>query len=449
MIILKIFLYFISLLVPGYLTLWCIKTRRPLANLLNLALGYGLGSFFVTLLYFTAVFWMHMAASLSLWWLVCLIISLLSGFFIFFRHGIQATETKNIKEIKTTKRQKIIILIIIAFVVVNSVSLISSTLVRPVATFDSLSMWSGKAKTLYFNNKLDFNPDSQYFLGGGGHNNYPWQIPLMQLGLSLNFGGYNDLYTNFIFLAFFIALLILVHSFLFRITNFYKATILTFFLFSLPLVFYHGFNSYADLALSFYITGSLIYLFKWLEFKNRADYYLSISFFAAAFFVKDAALLYLPAFFAIFFYQILKKEIKKYECFRYFISSFCLLLPWIFFKFMWNLSYSNSGSGLNMIFPVKLILSFLGSLFVSYSWNIWIFIAILVFIIKFKKIINDKLAFSAWIFVGISIISLILAFSFAAVSQYAYDQTALSRTMMPLIISSFLAVGFSLKENKI
>ena len=64
----------------------------------------------------------------------------------------------------------VIILILILF---QLVLLSFNALARPPIAYDNLTMWQYKAKILFYENQINFDPGAANYLGGGGHINYP------------------------------------------------------------------------------------------------------------------------------------------------------------------------------------------------------------------------------------------------------------------------------------
>lgn len=442
MFILKIILYFSSLLLPGFLLLRIFNWQRDKTGILQAALAFGLGSSFVSLILFSYFFIFRWHDSIFLFVIVWGLIFILGLFSIFKNSKFRFVRPRF--SLKTFWRsqpawQKLILIIILFFLISNLFFLFSDAAARPAGQFDSLTMWSFKAKILYYQGWIDFNPAATFYLGGGSHLNYPWQIPLQEFWLHKNLGIYDDLATNWIFLAYFLSLLILVFFCLKKSIGSVRALVFSFFLFSMPFIFYHGFNAYADLPLAFYILGALGFFYSWLTQRRREDFVLAAVFWGLSFWVKDTAFIFFLAFLTIFLLYLSFRKLNWRQLAGFLLIVVGLAAPWLIFRQAYGLGFSNVDSGL--VFKPEIIGSFLDSLFVSYSWNIWWFIFLVGGISFYEKIIASQEILFIWLFLLASFLFLIGLFVFTLEYSYALDQTALSRCLISLAGVSVLAVG--------
>lgn len=440
MALFKLLIYFLSIIIPGYLMLRLILKRENLSLLLSFFLAYGLGSYFITIQLFIYLFIFRLKFYLPSFYLIVLLESIILLFWAKKRkYLLFKLSSPNFKLFRIKLRELIFILLILF----QCIFLVSNALVRPVISYDSLAMWSFKAKTLYYERTVDFNPENYLYLGGGGHINYPWHIPLLQYWLHVNLGEYNDLLVNFIFVFYFLGSLAVIYYFLKRYIGIFQSLVFTFLLSSMPLFFYHGYNAYADLPLSFYILLSFVFLYLWLSRQNRLKYlFLSGVFLGISYWTKDTAILIILPCLATLFLYYLMGRVKIRSILLYVIFIILPVLPWIIFKFSHRLDISNVGWQIG--FHPEVLKSFAGSLISSNSWNIWWFIVILSFIIFIKKIyINKNLLFS-WLFLFSSLASLLAVYLFTERYLYAVDYTAIVRNIMIIVPTSVLVVAITL-----
>jgi len=459
MLFFKIVIYFLSYLIPGLLLSWLLTSGRQKISWFNLALAYGLGSALITISLFVYLFFFQAHFQLWLGWLIVLGEILVLLFLIIRQKaGPDQVEWRLINRIRRGNNclrnyylslsigRKMIMVLLVVFSLINFWFLGSNVITRPIATFDSLATWSLKAKILFYQSEISFDPASPLYLGGGGHINYPWQIPLSQFWLQANLGTYNDVWPNLIFLGYFLALLIIVFHFLKKYSDIFLASIFSFFVFSMPLVFYHAFNAYADLPLAFYLMAALGFFGLWLEDDRRHNFYLSAIFWGLSFYIKDIALVFSFAWLLVFIWLVVRKKILLKNFIKYLLVVFITALPILIFKLIYQQSFSNVAG--DWSFQPLAIYRFLEAIFVSYSWNIWWFIVLTSLAVNFRRIISSSVLQFLWLFLGLAIIGLILLFSFSPAASYALDQTALSRSLMPLTIGSVLTVGWSFGKNK-
>lgn len=440
---LKMIIYFVSILTPGLLLVRLLRQSRPGLTLFNTCLAYGLGSSFIAIILFFYFFIFRLSYSPLLFWLVWLLIGCLGVGVMVYKNPLDKIKTT---KPRFTKIQLVSVIVILIFSAVNLSFLFSHAAVRPAALYDSLAMWSFKAKVLFYEQKINFDQTQEFYLGGGGHLNYPWQVPLVQYWLHVNLGAYDDLAANWIFVGYFLSLIGLVFFGLKRYIGFFRALILAFFLFSMPLVFYHGFNAYADLPLALYLTGALTFFYAWLRDKHREDLRLAAIFWGLSFWIKDGAWFLYLAFLMVFFGYCLKRRLSWSAFSKFILISLAIASPWLLFRVFYHLGLSNVSAGL--VFRPGILISILETMFVSYSWNLWWFFLVIAIFFNFKRIIGSAPLIFIWSFLGLGLLSLILVYLLTMNYQYALDQTALSRTLLSLTGVTVLAVGFSFNESQ-
>ena len=160
MIIIKLIIYFASIILPGYLILSLIAKQEIKSLWLKLAISYGLGAYFITIQLFLWLFIFRFSFS---WWFYILLAAecILLMLIAYKKHALRLLFSINFKLPKRLKTKELIIILLIS---IQLIFLFSNVLARPVATFDSLAQWSVKAKVLYYENNINFNPDSLYYL---------------------------------------------------------------------------------------------------------------------------------------------------------------------------------------------------------------------------------------------------------------------------------------------
>jgi hypothetical protein len=458
MLYLKVTFFFFSVLALGHLLIWPIRTLAPKFSWLNLALAYGLGSFLITISLFFYLFVFKQSFSLSIFYMVLLLEGVLLFFFAFKRRTLPnikdfyflfnlSAQKKLLKEfwISLSSFKKITLSLIIFFVLFNGFFLLDNALTLPVVAFDSLAMWSWKTKILFYKTFVSFDSSSFYYLGGGGHLDYPWHIPLIQYWLQVNLGVYNDILPNLIFVGYFIAMLIVVFYFLRYYLDIFLASVFTFFLSSLPLFFYHSYNAYADLPLTFCISTAVAFFFIWLKSNKEVDFYLSAIFWGLAFWVKNDAVLFFLPFLITGLIMALKGKLNFFKFIKYVLVVSAVVAPWLIWQFYYSLNLSNVS--FNLIFEPLIMVQLLGTMFISYSWNIWWYLVLIILVINFRRISKSFLKNFFWLFFLFSLLGLVALFSVSSASQYALDNTALSRVLMPLAGISIMAAGLSFSKE--
>jgi 4-amino-4-deoxy-L-arabinose transferase-like glycosyltransferase len=465
MIVLKILLYLLSLLLPGFFTVQLFGIRK--ISLLNLALYFGAGAYFVAIQIFIWMFLFRAPFNFT-WFYVLWFFETAALFLIFFyfkKDGFFYVEVgrifsfwSNITKNHTGKsreknnsgllsRLKIILIILIFFQIFTLGAL---TVTRPNVTYDNLSLWLYDAKVMYFQNSVNFNPDKPDFLGAiPSHTNYPRLLPISVFWFSQNIGYYSDSLVNLVFLFYFLFLAGIIYSFAREKIGQNKSLWLILFLVNFPLLSYHAYNGYADLTLSFYLAVSFILFLKWLE-KEEINYLLwSGGLLGMAMFVKNDAIIFMPAFLAILFI-INKKILEKIKYIVIFLLSTAILIsPWLFFMVKHGLGFSNTGNNKFVVlgWHPEILASFANTMFASNNWGLWWYLLLAVLIISLRKFKYNKLLIYSWVFVGVYLICILAIYLFTPEYLYALDNTALSRNLLVILPITFVAFILSIKEN--
>ena len=429
-------LFFITTIGLGYGTLsFFIRVKRPLFFWLPLA--YGLGLYIITLELFVYLFIFRASFSFPIF-LSLVAFQLAAIFLVLIKNN---NFGRNVVwprlEPGALKRSEKILLSLLALLFLFS---FAGALARPVATYDSLTMWSYKAKVLFYNNQVDFNPDSPDYLGGGGHRNYPWQIPLAHFWLHHLSGGHNEIGANFIFAAFYVFTLFFLYHFL-RSRFSRPITLLAVFLLaSLPLYFYHSYNAYADLPLGFAIMVSLAFLVCWQKSNEKKDLVLSGLFLGIAIWTKDTGVIFaIAALSGLTCYLALKR--KGFKPMAIYLSAvFVPLSAWLWFKSYYDLGVSNVDSGLGFhyrVFPAYFI-----AFFFNGSWHIWWYAVFATLAFNFKSILKSDLLYG-WLIIMLYIGGTFLLYLFTERYLYALDYTASLRNLIAILPATFLIVPLS------
>lgn len=454
MTIFQLTIFFLSIFLPGYLISSLIFKKDKISLFLILPLSYGIGAFFITMQLFLYLFVFRLSFSYIIFYLILLAENLWLFFLVYKREilpNINTFQTKRkfiLDFYQSFSAKKVVSIIIVFLIFLNLAFLTLNALSRPVMTYDSMDMWSYKAKILFYENKVEFNPEDSLYLGGGRFIHYPQHLPLLQYWLHVNLGEYNDLLVNLIFIFYFISLLSVMFYFLKEYVSCFYGFIFTFFLSSMPLFFYHGFNAYADLTLSFYVFIAFAFLYSWLKEKNSKHLLLSGIFWGISFWIKDTAILYILPGLAVLTLYLIIERIRILNIFKYIFFIILPVFPWIMFKITYDFGVSNVESGIG--FHPEVINSFFTAMFLTNNWNIFWYIILVVLLLNIKKIIINKELLWSWIFVFMSLAVLLFTYLFTERYQFALDHTALSRNIMIIVpITVFLTGLWFRGEEKI
>lgn len=427
-----------SLLIPGYLLSSLIFRNEKSVIFFHLPMSYALGSFFVTMQLFIWFFLLRLKFDLF-WFALLLFFEIgLLGYYCYRKKVFGHKE--NLKKENQENNFKLFKIILILLIFIQILFSLFNALSRPTITFDSVAMWTLKAKILFNEQAVSFNPlNDFYYLGGGGHRNYPWHIPLSQFWLFEIMGENNDLYTNLIFWFYFVCLLAIFYFFLNKFTEPVIALAFTFILSSLPLVFYHSYNGYADLVLSFYIFICFYYFYQWLRERDYKNLVISAAFAGISFWVKDTGIVFILSIVGAMILFSFFNKIKFKEIFLFLGGLIIPIIFWVMFKALNDLGVSNVESGFG--FHPEIWKNFLGALFLDSSWNLWWFVYFVLLFLFSRKIIRRKeLIFSNSVILLYFIITACL-YVFTARFAFVLDKTAISRNILAIIPCAVFMIG--------
>ncbi|MBL7057711.1 hypothetical protein ISS03_00050 [Patescibacteria group bacterium] len=440
MIIINLAIFFISIFVPGYFLVGIFLRENKFSLLFRLALAYGVGVYFITIQIFIWIFLFKLNLDVYWFWLLVLIENVILA--DMYQRGFVRNEkiyvAKKIAHLLERIRLKEALMLLFIFIQISMVAF--NAFSRPVATYDSVTMWAFRAKLLYSSQGVELtDSDSFEYLGGGSHPNYPWLVSIVQFWMHDVIGEYNDVYINFIFFGYYVATLIVLSCLLINFVSLFYSLVLVFFLSSMPLFFYHGFNAYADLILSYYILCGFGFLLMWQQRRRMIFLYLSAIFYGISFFVKSESIIFV---FAVFIMLMLMSRLGDLKCrllLRYFIVVFLMALPWEIFKFKYDLGIMNEGGELGLHYEI--FQNILPAYFLTNSFNVWWYIFFIIFLVYFKKIMCDKNLIFAWAYLFLVILLFFAVYLFTNSYWAVLNYTAIVRNILTYTPISVLIVG--------
>lgn len=456
MITLKLILFFLSIFIPGWLV-EKIFIKSQESFLFKLALSWGMGAVLLTLELFCLFFLLKLKMNLIIFYLfltaecaLFLYLIIKNQAWLNLKNNLDNWKIKlSLIKFNFTKI-RITWVVVFILILIQVVLLSFNALARPPIAYDNLTMWQYKPKVLFYENKINFDAKNLSFLGGGGHTNYPWQTPLLFYWFYANLGEFNDLAGNLINIIYYLSILIVIYYFLKKYLSNLVSLIFVWFFSTMPLPFYHAYNGYADLTLSYYLLIAFIFLFYWLKTQEKKWLLIAGVFFGCALFVKNDALIFILASLPVIFINLFitnKKIITtlKYCCF-YLLAIILPLLPWLLIKIKYNLPFSNVEPGFGYHADVWSNIGW--ALFLNNSFNIWWFVVILSLIINIKKIKKQNNLFLSWLFLILCLTGLIMLYLFTEEYRFAVDNTALSRNFLTLAPISVALAAVSYGQIK-
>lgn len=440
MIFLRTILFFLFVYSLGFFTLNLLGERKKFFSGFNFFVGFGLGAFLVTMQLFIYLFIFKF--SFSSIWVIFFLFELVTLIFINYRKKTLTGIFELNFQPKLNLKEGLVLLLVfiqIFFIFSNAFS-------RPSITYSSISLSLYRAKVLYFNDKVSFDLTDAQYLGGGDSLSEPWFSSLLYYFFYIFVDEYNDLFSNIINVTLFLGILMFLYSFIRKKAERLTALVFVFLFSSMPLAFYHSYNNYSDLTLSFFVLLSFYFLFEWFQTERVKFLYFSAIFLSSALWVKDAALIYIvSSLLSLFVFKFFQNKIKIKTIIKFLVIIFVLLLPWFLFKVVHNLGFGLEN--LRLGFHPEVVSSLIGSMFVSMSWNIWWYIVLTVLIFGIKKILNDRDQYFVWLLFFTASLCWLFLFLFTEEYRSVLNYTAVNRNILTLIPLSIVSVAF-LFNNK-
>jgi hypothetical protein len=430
---LTLILWLLTVLIPGWLVvvLWFDEISRGFFKKISLA--YGLGLALLTVEIFLIVFIFRLPVK---WLYPVLMVEILAGGLQYWRRfGFDFRQRFKAEKKRITWTESLLLLLIVWQIATAGLA----AWLNPVINWDSITVWSFKAKALLYNLQGFFDPGSSWFWHNQNMANYPWLVPLAQYWLALINKGFDEVLVNFIFVGFLAALICFFYGYLRNYLNRGLSLLLVWLLATTPLIAYHAYNAYADLPLAFYAGAAFVLTYKWLDTANNKYLTLSWLCLAAALFTKNEAIIFIIAQLLILLIAKSSLKIKWTAIFASLVPAVIAAIPWLGWKIFYKLPTSNVAGGLG--WHGQVLAKFLEDMFVAASWNIWWYIFFglsLLFIGRIMKDRSLRLAYGLWC---LSLGGLLILYLFTAEYQFAIDGTALSRNLINFVPGSAWLLG--------
>lgn len=433
--LLTLVLYSLSIFLPGILLSSFLHLKE---KYIVIALSYGLGSALIAtelfiyffILRFSFSFWLYIFIFLQT--IICLIF-------------IISQKNRLDKKDKVGDHWKLAEITLASLIVISILLSVLHATIKPPITYDAVANWSNRSKILLRDGNINFNKTSDSYMAVPATASYPWLTSLSEYWLRRL--GSGEIAVNFIPLGYFVSIILGLYYCLKQRLNRFSSLSLVFLFASMPLISYHSFNTYADLPLAYFVIISIILLVKWIKDRASVVLYFSGIFIGLGLFVKNDGLFpiigWLTAVGLAWYLNRKKISIRViWKSLGFLVGS---IIFWLGFKYALNLGFS-SASVSDTIHP-EIFSSVVTTLFVHNSWNVWWFIFIVIIILKFKHIYNNREVWSLWFFFIIVFGLTTAVFLCTDYYQYALNFTAIERTMIPLIPISILLLGFTLEEK--
>lgn len=250
---------------------------------------------------------------------------------------------------RLTIRWNLFNVILLGIILFKLVTIFYLALDKPITDWDAWANWSLRAKVFYFEKGIPLNQNAPYYLGGGGHINYPLQIPILEAWVYTTIGQWNDQVVKVIFPLYCTFFLLFLYSFLSQRIGSTKALLFSFLFITLPFVSYHAASAYVDLPVGIYVGVATMLL--WTYFLKRQIVYMilfSLVFSFAGWIKNEGLLLFIITSFFLLCILLWEKfrENENYTSKKTIAAcavGIIVLLPWILFKLIFGLGISNFG----------------------------------------------------------------------------------------------------------
>ncbi|MCX6792473.1 MAG: glycosyltransferase family 39 protein [Candidatus Falkowbacteria bacterium] len=429
---LAVILFFISLLSVGA---WLLNYFKLKQGFRYIALAYGLGAAVISLELFLYFVIFRLSFSFFIYYFISLQ-TLAALWFVFKK--IKWSNNFIFTWHKKYSISLVIGLVVVLFLALNFIQAIS----KPILAFDGIAFWSMRAQSLIVDKAVNFNSNSYNYLAAFSLKNYPWHYSLLEYWLRL-LGGSGG-YLNLISWGYLVGLVILIVEAGRRWLGEWQGWVFGLFFVSMPFIYYHSYNNYADITLAYYSAVGMLFFIEWLMNNNQKLLFIAALFSGWAMFVKNEGIFCVIAFVgALFLAKLFKLIDLKWRKIGYGLLFLIFpIAPWLITKAVYGLGFSNVEGA--FAWHPEIFYSLSQSLFVSNNWNTWWVIFALGSVIMSRMIVRDKSLLTAWLMFIFLSGGIIAMYAFTEHYLWAMDNTAISRTIIPLASTSIFIFMASL-----
>lgn len=347
-------------------------------------------------------------------------------------------------------------IILISLIVFKIFTIFYLALDKPVYNFDAWANWALRAKVFYFEGGVNFDKTSQYYLGGGGHINYPLHLPILQAWVYTSIGEWDDQVVKIISPLYLLFFTLFLYSFLSKFIGSTKSLFFAFIFISMPFMAYHASADYADLPLGLFIGLSGMLYFLFLKKEENTYLVLSSLMFGLAGWVKNEGFLLFVLTIILLWGGFMLRRLKTKASFNILknehlissLSGVIFLLPWIIFRWSSNLGLTNLGSNQNS-FNLSSHLQ-IGQLiangFLTTSDFGMLWLAFILCLIIFRERIKNLGIFFLLTF--IYLLTFILIYLFTPNYEFILSGTIMQRNLLILAPSVFWLIALMINETK-
>jgi len=303
----------------------------------------------------------------------------------------------------------------------------------PILFDDTLTHWSGRARSLFGGVNWSLRPESPVFLAGHiGFREYPLEIPIWRAISAWLAGGWNDVIARADSIVFFVVAIAVVWSFCLRQTGFrWLAASSAFAVASIPLMAYHTAAGYADIAVAAYGCAALACL---LRRKPMLAGFVA----AGMCWVKnDPLVLMVPALLcgaAVLGWIDARRDLASLSLRStlatpgLFLLGFSTITPWLLFNFYHGLGLTPHTGDYG--FRPQAVGLLWNAVAMGPSHGIFWLVVLATVAVTSRGLLSDPIGRAAVVYLAVSLVGTALLFSGTAAFQFLANGMTVNRVML-------------------
>ncbi len=313
----------------------------------------------------------------------------------------------------------------------------------PTYFWDAIANWNYRAKILHAVGRLDLNPQSDTFLGGGG-THYPMGPSLFRAWVTTLMGKWSEPAVAAHSLVTYGLLFGIIWIRLSKMIGWLFSLVFAYLTVSIPLMVYHAYAGYADLLVAFFFAACLIYGYEYLVARDPLSGVVSALFLASALFSKNEGIvLVLPAIMVTVVAALWSGRVTLRSAAIYFGIAIGLILPWIALKAYFGLPYAPTETHAGFAFHLGGLTQLFTVVFLQGSFSLFglfFVVTTILFSSLWWKTDVGFLALPVFLFAG----AVMAVFLFTDNYEFLENQMTINRTLMIAMPSYIYLAGVSL-----
>jgi 4-amino-4-deoxy-L-arabinose transferase-like glycosyltransferase len=430
---------------------WCTRSETGTGALERLFLGFGIGTGMITFEMFLLGL-LRIPLNSAVISIAQIATTVLLGYLLYrsgtpWRRIFRLTpERPDASPATATYRERIIVLVLIAWILAKVLFVVYEGFFLPEHTSDSWEHWSSGAKFIFYEKGLALDPGNEYFFGAGylKGQRYPLNVPLMQVWISLCIGEAHEVYMKVWNALFFLCMVGLLFFALRRKTTLMTAVLAAFFLSAVPLLTYHALTAYADLPLGFYALGAMVCFWNAIEAQKsgrgghaRGLLVLMGAFTALCVWTKMEGLFFAAAFSASLALYCYVKKISFKQVTAFLAPLVLITVPWYVFLFSIGVpvSYGKGellGATITKGIHFQVVPVIAEQVLFSANFNLIFLFLLLLILVGYRRIMESGLGYLYTALFSVMVIFLVLYLG-TETYRWVMNLTAVNRNILTFI----------------